>query len=228
MYFVGYACSYIEGRPPSARVTGAPSSTIIAFCYLLVIVYALTLAPVAWVYAAEVWSLETRASGMGIAALGNWLFNFALGLFVPPVFIKITYKIFIIFGILCFGTAVQAFFIYPETSGQTIEEIKLLFAPDGPAPWKTKAGSRLDAEIHTVIDRKAGGGAGTPSSATSSRRPTRRRATVRRAARHRASGVPRCVRQGTCVITEGVIMRHPEGDVAWGKRSESAHRREQN
>ena len=58
------------------RVTGAASHAVIAFCYLLIIVYALTLAPVCWIYAAEVWSLETRAVGMGIAANGNWLFNF--------------------------------------------------------------------------------------------------------------------------------------------------------
>jgi len=43
------------------RVSGSASTTVIAFSYLLVIVYALTLAPVAWVYAAEVWSLETCA-----------------------------------------------------------------------------------------------------------------------------------------------------------------------
>ena len=46
------------------RVTGAKAHTVIAFSYLLIICYALTLAPVAWVYAAEVWSLETRAAGM--------------------------------------------------------------------------------------------------------------------------------------------------------------------
>lgn len=46
------------------RVTGSRAHTVIAFSYLLIIIYALTLAPVAWVYAAEVWSLETRASGM--------------------------------------------------------------------------------------------------------------------------------------------------------------------
>ncbi|KAL8875808.1 MAG: hypothetical protein Q9198_005885 [Flavoplaca austrocitrina] len=36
------------------QVIGAPSRVIIAFSYLLITVYALTLAPVAWVYAAEV------------------------------------------------------------------------------------------------------------------------------------------------------------------------------
>ena len=54
------------------KVDGSLAHGVIAFCYLLIIIYALTLAPVAWIYAAEVWSLETRAVGMGIAAEGNW------------------------------------------------------------------------------------------------------------------------------------------------------------
>jgi TRAP-type C4-dicarboxylate transport system permease small subunit len=53
------------------RVVGPPAHTVIAFSYLLIIIYALTLAPICWVYAAEVWSLETRATGMGIAAIGS-------------------------------------------------------------------------------------------------------------------------------------------------------------
>ena len=66
------------------QVTGGQAHIVIAFAYLLIIVYALTLAPVTWVYAAEVWSLETRATGMAPASVANWLFHFALGLFVPP------------------------------------------------------------------------------------------------------------------------------------------------
>jgi len=140
------------------KVTGAASHTVIAFSYLLIIIYALTLAPVAWVYAAEVWSLETRATGMGIAAVGNWVFNFALGLFVPPGFRNITWKIFIIFGVLCFGSACQTFFTYPETAGKTLEEIEDLFGKDGPHPWKTKpGGSRLDGEIRNVVEAKERG-----------------------------------------------------------------------
>lgn len=137
------------------KVTGGPAHAVIAFCYLLIIIYALTLAPVAWVYAAEVWSLETRATGMGLAAVGNWLFNFALGLFIPPGFRNITYKVFIIFGVLCFGAAVQAYFTYPETCQKTIEEVELMFSKEGPHAWNTKAGgSRLEAEIQAVIERK--------------------------------------------------------------------------
>lgn len=142
------------------RVTGSPSNVVIAFSYLLIIVYALTLAPVAWVYAAEVWSLETRATGMSLAAVANWLFNFALGLFVPPAFANITYKTFLIFGVLCLAAALQAFLTYPETCGKTLEEIEVLFSDDAPRAWNTKpGGSRLDAQIDAVRDRKALDGA---------------------------------------------------------------------
>jgi hypothetical protein len=96
--------------------------------------------------------------GKPTSNLRSRLFNFALGLFVPPALRNITYKIFIIFGVLCLGAAVQAFFTYPETCGKTIEEIELLFSKDGPRAWKTKpGGSRLDAEIEAVIERKTHG-----------------------------------------------------------------------
>lgn len=77
---------------------------------------------------------------------------------MPPAFANITYKTFLIFGVLCFGAAVQAFFTYPETCGKTLEEIEVLFSAEGPRPWHTKpGGSRLDAEIEAVKDRKAHG-----------------------------------------------------------------------
>ncbi|KAI9688275.1 MAG: hypothetical protein M1820_010303 [Bogoriella megaspora] len=139
-------------------VTGAPSHVVIAFSYLLIIVYALTLAPVAWVYAAEVWSLETRAYGMSIAALFNWLFNFALGLFVPPAFRNISWKTFIIFGVLCFGAAVQAYVSYPETARKSLEEIEEMFRPGGPKPWQTKVGgSHLEEHIMAVAQEQRKG-----------------------------------------------------------------------
>ncbi|KAJ4318810.1 hypothetical protein N0V94_004234 [Neodidymelliopsis sp. IMI 364377] len=140
------------------RVTDAPAHTVIAFSYLLIIIYALTLAPICWIYAAEVWSLETRATGMGIAAIGNWLFNFAIGLFIPPAFRNITYGLFLIFGAMCVLGAIQFWFTYPETCGKTIEEIEVLFSDQGPRAWKTKKGSeRLPEEMNAVATAQAKG-----------------------------------------------------------------------
>jgi MFS family permease len=127
------------------RVTGAKANTVIAFCYLLIIIYALTLAPVCWIYAAEVWSLETRATGMGIASIGNWTFNFALGLYIPPGFQNIRWGMFIVFGSMCVLAAIQFWATYPETAHKSLEEIEELFSPRAPKPWRTKPGdSRLD------------------------------------------------------------------------------------
>lgn len=134
------------------RVTGSPSYAVIAFCYLLIIVYSLTLAPVCWVYAAEIWSLETRGTGMGIAATGNWMFNFAIGLFIPPAFKSISWKTFIVFGSLCMGAVVQFYFTYPETGGKSLEEVEVLFRKGGPKPWKTRVGqSTLEERTASVV-----------------------------------------------------------------------------
>jgi sugar porter (SP) family MFS transporter len=141
-----------------AVTPGAPANTVMTFSYLLIVVYALTLAPVCWIYAAEVWSLGTRATGMSMAALSNWVFNFALGMFTPPAFVNITWKIFIIFGVLCVAAAAWFFVLCPETCGKTLEEIELLFSPGGPHPWNTKKGdSRLVAEIEAVAARQKKG-----------------------------------------------------------------------
>jgi MFS family permease len=66
----------VHGNPNvPVLLTGSPAYAVIAFSYMLIIVYAMTLAPICWIYAAEVWSLETRAVGMSIAAEGNWIFK---------------------------------------------------------------------------------------------------------------------------------------------------------
>ncbi len=62
--------------------------------YLLVIIYALTLAPIVWVYVVEIWSLEKRATGIAPASVANRPFNFALGLSVPLAFADISHENF--------------------------------------------------------------------------------------------------------------------------------------
>ncbi|KAL4740117.1 hypothetical protein BDV11DRAFT_169460 [Aspergillus similis] len=137
---------YIPGGVDGKTATKTYSHTVIAFSHLPIIFYALTLAPVCWVYAAEVWSPESRATGLGIAAIGNWLFNLTLGLYIPPGFRNIICKLFILFGAMCVLAAIHFFFTYPGTCDKTLEESEEMFAPGGPKPWHTKPGcSKLDA-----------------------------------------------------------------------------------
>ncbi|KAK5086777.1 hypothetical protein LTS08_007190 [Lithohypha guttulata] len=146
----------VDGNPNiPILLTGAKANTIISFCYLLIFVYALTFAPICWIYAAEVWSLETRATSMGIASLDNWLFNFALGLYIPPGLQNIKYGIFIVFGVMCVLAAVQFYFTYPETCNKSLEEIEDMFAPGGPNAWHTRPGeSRLDRLVEEARNRR--------------------------------------------------------------------------
>ncbi|KAI0121281.1 general substrate transporter [Xylariales sp. AK1849] len=147
-----------------AVTKGAPANTVMVFSYLLIVVYALTLAPVCWIYAAEVWSLGTRATGMSLAALSNWVFNFALGMFTPPAFINIKYNIFIVFGVMCVVASAWFFVFYPETCGKTLEEVEIMFGKNGPKPWKTKKGeSRLGDEIQAILEKKGGAGEHLPT-----------------------------------------------------------------
>jgi hypothetical protein len=84
------------------------------------------------------------------------LFNFAIGLFIPPAFLNIRWRLFIVFGTLCFAAAIQFWFTYPETCGKTIEEIEVLFSDDGPRAWTTKMGSeRLQEDVAAVETAKA-------------------------------------------------------------------------
>lgn len=86
---------------------------------------------------------------------GNWLFNFALGLYIPPGFQNIKYGMFIVFGAMCVLAAIQFFFTYPETCNKSLEEIEEMFSHDGPRPWHTKpGGSRLDKLVEEAREKK--------------------------------------------------------------------------
>ncbi|KAH8431905.1 uncharacterized protein LDX57_009555 [Aspergillus melleus] len=97
---------------------------------------------------------STSKLNQSTAATGNCLFNFALGLSVLPGFADIKWKLFIVFGVLCVGAALQVFFTYPETCNKTLEEVEEMFGKDGPKPWHTKPGeSKLDGLIEEAREK---------------------------------------------------------------------------
>jgi hypothetical protein len=74
-------------------------------------------------------------------------------MYIPPGFQNITWRMFIIFGIMCFLGAAQFFLTFPETGGKTLEEIELLFSGKI-KPWNTKPGhSKLDEMINEASDK---------------------------------------------------------------------------
>lgn len=85
-----------------------------------------------------------RGKALALATSSNWIFNFALGYFVPPAFVNIEWRVYIIFGVFCTAMAVHVFFLFPETSGKTLEDVEAMFTDPSGVPyigvpaWKTK------------------------------------------------------------------------------------------
>ncbi|CUS14392.1 unnamed protein product [Tuber aestivum] len=119
------------------EVHGAPSKVIIANSYLFVASFAITWGPTSWAYPPELFPLRVRGKAVALCTSANWIFNFALGYFVPPAFESIKWKVYIIFGVFCAAMTVHVFFCFPETAGKSLEEIEALFQEGLPA-WKTR------------------------------------------------------------------------------------------
>ncbi|KAI7889634.1 general substrate transporter [Mucor mucedo] len=105
---------------------------VIAFTMIYVGTFGMTWACVDWLYPAEIFPFRTRAKGMSLAVSSNWLCNFAVGLFTPPLLESIGWATYIFYA----AWNVVAFFVvwkwFVETKGKTLEEIDAIFA-DGAA-----------------------------------------------------------------------------------------------
>jgi MFS family permease len=137
----------------------AASKAVIACSYLFVATFAPTWGPGMWIYCSEIFPLNQRAVANGLCASANWIFNFALALFVPPAFTNITWKTYVMFAVFCFAMSVHVFFLFPETKGKTLEEIGQIWDEKIPA-WKTAS---FEPRKPSVNEIKATGGTQLPS-----------------------------------------------------------------
>ncbi|ORY13403.1 high affinity glucose transporter [Clohesyomyces aquaticus] len=155
----GLMATYGSPAPPggvdhvveeSWQISGAPAKAVIACTYLFVASFAPTWGPVSWIYPPELFPLRVRGKAVAITTCSNWIFNFALSYFVPPAFVNIQWKVYLIFGVFCTTMAIHVFFMFPETSGKTLEDVEEMFLKGVPA-WKTRV------EYHNVRRAEHGG-----------------------------------------------------------------------
>ncbi|KAF9883996.1 hypothetical protein FE257_002384 [Aspergillus nanangensis] len=125
-------------------IRGPPSKALIACTYLFVACYAITWGPVSWVYPPELFPLRVRGKANALCTSSNWAFNFALGYFVPPAFVNIKWQVYLLFGVFCAAMFLHVFFMFPETTGKTLEDVEKIFTDPSGLPyigrpaWKTK------------------------------------------------------------------------------------------
>ncbi|KAL8276397.1 hypothetical protein RQP46_011195 [Phenoliferia psychrophenolica] len=75
-----------------------------------------------WLYPAEINPLRTRTNANAVSTMTNWVWNFAVVQWTPPMLTAITFAVVN----ACFIPVIWLY--YPETSGRTLEEIDLIFA----------------------------------------------------------------------------------------------------
>lgn len=127
-------------------IEGPPSKAVIASTYLFVASFAVTWGPASWIYPPELFPLRVRGKAVALTTSCNWIFNFALSYFVPPAFVNIKWKVYLIFAIFCLVMGIHAFFLFPETSGKTLEEVEGMFLEHVPA-WRTHVKTREKAPV---------------------------------------------------------------------------------
>ncbi|AOA63259.1 Glucose sensor or transporter [Komagataella phaffii] len=116
----------------------AAARGVIACSYLFVCSFAPTWGICIWVYVSEIFNNRQRAKGAALATSANWIFNFALAMFVPSAFRNITWRTYIIFGVFSVCLTVHVIVQFPETRGKTLEEIDKMFKDNIPA-WRTSS-----------------------------------------------------------------------------------------
>ncbi len=138
--------SYASDQNPAAIYT------VIISVYIFVAAFAFSWGPVMWVYSTELCPLSMRAKGTSIMLATNWAANCGLSFLIPVLFEKLSFGIYIMFGIFCIIIGVFTFLFYPETKGIPLEKIDRLFRGSifVYSSSKTNARDYDDLDIDTV------------------------------------------------------------------------------
>ncbi len=125
----------MTGLAVSVSQISAHSASIVAT--FLLFLY-MTFFPVAFLganflYSAEIAPQDLRVYLSAVGTATHWLFNFVVAEITPLAFVTIGYRYYIVFAV--FGAVVvpTVFFLFPETKGQSLEEMDRLFT--SPSHW---------------------------------------------------------------------------------------------
>ncbi|KAL6238235.1 hypothetical protein BDW75DRAFT_237539 [Aspergillus navahoensis] len=96
--------------------------------FLYMAAFGATWLPLPWLYPAELSPVRTRAKANAVSTCNNWLFNFAVVMFTPPMVASIGWGTYLFFAAWNALFIPIIWFLYPETANRSLEEIDLIFA----------------------------------------------------------------------------------------------------
>jgi len=117
----------------------------VALVWIYIAAFGATWGPVSWTLVSEIFPLSIRAKGASIGASSNWLNNFAIAFFVPPMLEAWEWGTYIFFAGFLAAGIVWVWFFLPETKGASLEEMDRVF--------DSRAGEK-DAELLREAQRE--------------------------------------------------------------------------
>ncbi|KAK0704225.1 general substrate transporter [Apiosordaria backusii] len=125
-----------EGRPEANN--DAAVKVMIAFICIYIFCFASTWGPVGWVIIGECFPLPIRSRGVGISTASNWFWNCIIAVITPymvgnsPGSANLGPRVFFLWGSLCIGSTIFAYFLVPEMKGLTLEQIDTMMEETTP------------------------------------------------------------------------------------------------
>lgn len=99
----------------------------VALIWVYIAGFGATWGPVSWTVISEIFPLSIRAKGASIGASSNWLNNFAVAFFVPPMLKAWEWGTYIFFAGFLFVGIFWVWFYLPETKNATLEDMDRVF-----------------------------------------------------------------------------------------------------
>ncbi|KAI1814592.1 general substrate transporter [Poronia punctata] len=134
-------------------------SAMIAFICINIAFFASTWGPTAWVVVGEIFPLQIRSRGVGISTASNWFWNTVIAVITPFLVgedeANLGAKVFFLWGSLCIGSTIFAYFLVPELKGLSLEQADMCMAavtPRKSAAWRPD--HTFAAEMHHTADDK--------------------------------------------------------------------------
>ncbi|KAL2843436.1 general substrate transporter [Aspergillus pseudodeflectus] len=107
------------------------ASGSVAFFFTYMFIFGASMNCVPWVYVPEILPLHARTRGTAIGVSSNWLWNFAVVMITPIIIERLKWKAYLIFMATNLAFVPVIYFLYPETSNLSLEEVDNIFSRGG-------------------------------------------------------------------------------------------------
>lgn len=109
----------------------AYASGAVAFFFLYMLIFGMSVNCVPWVYVPEILPLEARTRGTVVGISSNWLCNFTVVMITPVIINRLSWKAYLIFMVTNAMFVPMFYFFFPETSNLRLEDIDYIFSRSG-------------------------------------------------------------------------------------------------